>query len=375
MKEEIRIGIIGVGNCAAALIQGIEYYRHLEGLGAPVQGLMEAEIGHYNVGSIRVAAAFDVSSDKVGRDVSDALKSPLICTRHIVEVPFCDVMVVPGPALDGIGSSAAEVVLVDEGAKSNLRDCSEITALLRGARVDVLINYLPVGSRLATEFYVSCALEAGCAFVNAIPVPIGRDAKWRQAFANAKLPLIGDDVKSQVGATIVHRALAELFSARGYHLDETYQLNVGGNMDFLNMMSRDRLSDKRRSKAQAILDVANCGDGLPEGAFHISPSDHIPFLKDRKIAFIRLEGTGFAGAPIEIELRMAVEDSPNSAGVVVDAIRYAKIALDAGVGGYLAPVSAWLMKAPAYPLQDAKAKLATEQWLADTTSGFAVSEL
>lgn len=369
MSRQVRVGIVGLGNCAAALIQGIEYYRRAEPSETSVDGLMATEIGGYGVGSIHLAAAFDVSKGKVGRDVSEAVRSPLICTRQVAEVPHLGVEVLPGPALDGISDRASEVVDIDERVKAKSLDVPAIAAALRGANVEVLVNYLPVGSRLATEFYATCALEAGCAFVNAIPVPIGREERWRQAFAKAGLPLIGDDVKSQVGATIVHRALVELFSTRGYRLDETYQFNVGGNMDFFNMMSRDRLADKRISKAQAITDIANRGKGLPESAYHISPSDHVAFLKDKKIAFIRLEGRGFAGAPIDIELRMTVEDSPNSAGVVVDAIRYAKVAREAGIGGYLAEASAWLMKAPAFPMLDGEARLGTERWVAAATAG------
>jgi myo-inositol-1-phosphate synthase len=367
VKKEIRIGVVGVGNCATALLQGIEYYRRMDSDIAP-RGIIEPTIGGYDVSSIHVAAAFDVASDKVGLDLSEATRSDSISVREVIDLPALGVRVQPSPVLDGIGDHSAEVIEIDNRSYEAKPEIGLISRVLRDADVHVLINYLPVGSRTGTEFYARCALEAGCGFVNAIPVPIGRDEKWRTAFAASSLPLVGDDVKSQVGATIVHRALVELFSSRGYQLDETYQLNVGGNRDFLNMMSRERLSDKRISKAQAITDVANRGEGLPEGQYHISPSDYVPFLKDRKIAFIRLEGQGFAGAPIDIELRMTVEDSPNSAGVVVDAIRYAKLALDNSCGGYLAPVSAWLMKAPAFPLPDAEARSATEHWVCEQLS-------
>ncbi len=363
MKSKIRVGIVGVGNCAAALVQGVEFYQTIGKSTQSNNGLMSPKIGDYKVTDIQFVAAFDVAKGKVGRDLSEALHAPQVCTRNVADIGWCDVSVLPGPLLDGIGKSAAEIVSIDERSTSSLNDKSIVDAL-KLADVDVLVNFLPVGSTAATEFYANCALNAHCAFVNAIPVSIGRDKRWRDAFADAAVPLIGDDIKSQVGATIVHRALVDLFSIRGYDLDRTYQLNVGGNLDFYNMLSRERLAEKRRSKTQAILDVANRGSGMPEDDCHISPSDYVAFLKDEKVAFIRLEGKGFAGAPIDIEVRMSVADSPNSAGVVVDAIRYAKIAIDSGQGGYLEPASSWLMKAPAYNLDDHEAKLQLDNWVA-----------
>jgi myo-inositol-1-phosphate synthase len=364
MSTEVRIAIAGVGNCAAALLQGIEYYRVAGTCNEGPSGLIETKIGEYGVDSICVVAAFDVAKGKVGHDISEALNSPLICTRNASPVPTTGVVVQPSPVLDGIGQTASDYVEIDDEARRAPEDLDRIVKVIQQSKADVLINYLPVGSRRGSEFYAKCALKAGCAFINAIPVSIGREAHWRDAFAAANLPLIGDDVKSQVGATIVHRALVELFSSRGYSLDQTYQLNVGGNLDFANMMTRDRLTDKKISKAQAITDIANRGHGLRADSYHISPSDHIPFLGDKKIAFIRLVGRGFAGAPIELDLKMVVEDSPNSAGVIVDAVRYAKVAMTLGYGGYLGPVSAWLMKAPAYPQNDADALSATRAWLA-----------
>lgn len=365
MSKEVRVALAGVGNCAAALIQGVEYYRR-EGAGK-VLGLMTPQLGGYSIEDLRFVAAFDVSKNKVGRDLGDAIRTETICTRRVCDVGQMDVTVSPGPVLDGIGGNAEAVIEIHKDAQTSVEP-EAIAQILRETGADVLVNFLPVGSRQGTEFYARSALAASCGFVNAIPVPIGRDPKWRTAFFEANQPLIGDDVKSQVGATIVHRALVELFSMRGFELDRTYQLNVGGNMDFFNMTSSERLADKRISKAQAILDVANRGEGMMPSTFHISPSDHIPFLEDRKIAFIRLEGRGFAGAPIDIEMRMCVEDSPNSAGIIVDAVRYAKVARDRGEGGYLVPISAWLMKAPAFPISDAEAKKACDAWVAEGTS-------
>lgn len=361
MSGEVRVALAGVGNCAAAFVRGIEYYRR-EGA-ETVLGLITPQLGGYSIADIRVVAAFDVSKSKVGRDLGDAIRTETICTRRVCDVNQMGVTVSSGPVLDGIGGNAEAVIELHRDAQASIEP-EAIAKILQETGADVLVNFLPVGSRKGTEFYARSALKARCGFVNAIPVPIGRDPKWRTAFSEAAQPLIGDDVKSQVGATIVHRALVELFSMRGYELDRTYQLNVGGNMDFFNMTSSERLADKRISKAQAILDVANRGEGMTPGTYHISPSDHISFLEDRKIAFIRLEGRGFAGAPIDIEVRMCVEDSPNSAGIIVDAVRYAKVARDRGEGGYLVPISSWLMKAPAFPSPDAEAKKACDAWVA-----------
>ena len=365
MKSQIRVALIGIGNCASAVVQGVEYYKRAAHMERPDSGLMQREIGGYVVPDITFVAAFDVAEDKINRDLADALNSSLICTRSVADVPKQHAFVHPGVLLDGIGERAAEAVRVDDRVRATDGQAVRIVQALRSSGAEILVNFLPVGARRATEFYAQCAIEARCAFINAIPVPIGREDRWRASFADVGLPLLGDDVKSQVGATIVHRALVELFSSRGYDLDLTYQLNVGGNMDFLNMTNHERLADKKVSKAQAILDVANRGAGMAEGSYHISPSDYVPFLGDQKIAFIRLEGRGFAGAPIDIELRMSVADSPNSAGVIVDAVRYAKLALDRREGGYLAAPSAWLMKAPAFSLLDSEAKSATEAWAAE----------
>lgn len=365
MNSDVRVAIAGVGNCASALIQGVEYYRmhpELQRASYP-NGLISNLIGDYSIESIKFVAAFDVAGDKVGRDLSEAIKSSNVCTRTVANIGHYGVLVRPGVLLDGIGETAAKVIEISDQTRVNPEDAQWVTDTLKDAQADVLVNFVPVGSKAASKFYADCAIRAGCAFINAIPVPIARDELWRKKFSEARLPLIGDDVKSQVGATIVHRSLVELFSSRGYCLDKTYQLNVGGNTDFLNMMSRERLVDKRISKVQSILDVANRGHGLPEGNYHISPSDHVPFLKDNKLAFIRLEGRGFAGAPIDIEVRLSVEDSPNSAGVVVDAVRYAKVAMDRKEGGYLHQPSAWLMKAPAFPLSDSSAESATAEWM------------
>lgn len=364
--KEVRLGLVGIGNCAASLIHGIEYYRNLEFQTNHLspQGLIRDTIGEYKISSIKTVAALDIATDKVGRDLSEAIKSPSICTRNVSDIPYLNVPVHSGILFDGIGESSSTVVEVCKDSwVATEEQRQRISKYLIENKIDVLVNFLPVGSKHATKFYADIALQSGSAFVNAIPEPIGREPQWRQAFSKVNLPLIGDDVKSQVGATIAHRSLVELLSQRGYVLDKTYQLNFGGNHDFLNMMSRDRLGEKKRSKAQSILDVANRGTGMKQGSYHISPSDYIEFLGDQKIAFIRLQGYGFAGAPIEIELKLVVEDSPNSAGVIVDAVRYAKLAKDANQGGYLKYPSAWLMKAPAFPLNDSLAENKTDEWV------------
>lgn len=341
MTDEIRVGMVGVGNCASALVQGVSYYAKHDD--AP--GLMTDLIGGRAPADIRFTSAFDVSAAKVGLDLSAAITAEPNCTADIAEVPYQDVTVVAGPRLDGVGEVAADRLRLTDAV-------GDVAEHLRATRTEVLVNYLPVGSEEATRFYAACAVEAGCALVNAIPAKIARDPAWHREFAEAGLPLIGDDIKSQVGATIVHRVLAQLFSDRGIHLDRTYQLNVGGNMDFYNMLERGRLTSKRESKTSAVTDVANRGEGMAEGSVHIGPSDFVPWLEDRKLAFIRLEGSAFGGVPLSIELKMDVWDSPNSAGVIIDAVRYAKLALDRGLSGTIDPVCAWLMKAPPTPMTD-----------------------
>lgn len=338
----IRVGVVGVGNCADALVRGVHHYKQTDDR----QGLMHpGQIGGYDVTDIAFSSAFDVNEVKVGRDLREALDAPPNNGYPIeATIPHQGVTVQRGPLLDGLGRTASTRVLTDEGSDAD--SAVEVITHLLDTRTEVLVNFLPVGSTVATEAYAYAALAAGCAFVNAIPVPLARRREWRLRFADQGVPLIGDDVKSQVGATITHRELARLFSDRGIHLDRTYQLNVGGNMDFLNMLDEDRLTDKRASKTSAVQAVANSGTGLADDDVHIGPSDYVPWLGDRKVAFIRLEGTAFGGVPLEVEMRMNVWDSPNSAGVVVDAVRYAKAALDRGTGGVLEAPSAWMMKAP-----------------------------
>ncbi len=349
MTTGVNVAIAGIGNCASALVQGISYYSDPES--TPV-GLLSAEhCAGYTVQDVQIVAAFDVSESKVGLDLSEAIFAGPNNTRVFARVPKIGVAVSCGAGEDGIGSSASE--RVKTGAAASV---DEVTEMLVASKTDVLVNYLPVGSEQATLAYAQAAIAAGCAFVNCIPVFVARRPEWRERFEKAGLPLIGDDIKSQVGATIVHRALAELFSSRGIRLDRTYQLNFGGNMDFYNMQDRERLHTKRVSKAQAILDVSNGGSGMAEGSYHIAPSDYVPFLGDQKLAFVRLEGTAFGGAPLDIEVRMSVSDSPNSAGCVLDAVRYAQAARVRGEAGVIDAAAAWLMKAPPKPMNDNDAR-------------------
>lgn len=350
----VRVAIVGVGNCAASLVQGVHHYRS-EADDSDVPGLMHVRLGGYHVGDVRFVAAFDVAEGKVGRDLAHAIAAEPNNTLRFSEVPELGVPVQRGPTLDGLGRSLAGVVVEAAG------EPADVTGVLRRTRADVLVSYLPVGSEAATRWYAERALEAGCAFVNCIPVFIASDPGWARRFAERGLPVIGDDVKSQVGATIVHRALATLFGERGVRLDRTYQLNVGGNTDFLNMLERERLESKKLSKTRAV--TSQLGHAIAPGDCHIGPSDHVPWLLDRKVAHIRLEGTGFGGAPISVELKLEVWDSPNSAGVVIDAVRCAKLALDRGIGGPLEGPSAYLMKSPPVQHTDAEARLRTERFI------------
>lgn len=343
-NDKVRVAVIGVGNCASSLVQGVEYY----GDDPDKPGLMTREIAGLLPGDIEFSAAFDVSDQKVGRDLSEAIFAGTNNTRTFAEVPYKDVTVIAGPLLDGVGESLSTAVRSVPAAVGAKR----IVEHLRATKTEVLVNYLPVGSQEATEFYANCALEARCAFVNAIPVFISRDAEWQARFKEASLPIIGDDIKSQVGATIVHRMLAQVLSDRGIELLRTYQLNVGGNTDFLNMKDSERLTSKKLSKAGAVNAVANRGRGLAPRDVHIGPSDYIPWLTDRKVALIRLECEAFGGSPLEIDMRMDVWDSPNSAGVVIDAVRYAAYALRTGDPTYTAPASAYLMKSPPYEIAE-----------------------
>jgi len=343
----VRIGIVGVGNCASSLVQGLAYYRDASA-NEPVPGLMNVELGGYHVQSVEIASAFDVSARKVGRDVADAIFAKPNNTQRFAKVRSTNVTVSRGPTLDGIGR-----YLQDEIEESDQPAC-DVAEVLERSRTNVLVSYLPVGSQKATEFYAEQALSAGCAFVNCIPVFIGSNPIWAKRFAERGLPIIGDDIKSQVGATIVHRVLANLFKERGVRLDRTYQLNFGGNADFLNMLERERLESKKISKTRAVSSQLDMP--LDPEDIHIGPSDHVPWLSDRKWAHIRLEGTGFGGTPLNIELKLEVWDSPNSAGIVIDAVRCAKLGLDRGLGGPLVGPSSYFMKSPPRQFSDGEAR-------------------
>lgn len=345
-SEPIRVGLVGVGNCASSFVQGLHHYRDVSGDEA-VPGLISPDLGDYRIGDIAVVSAFDVSAAKVGRDLAEAILAAPNNTHVFAQVPASGVTVQRGPTFDGIGRYLEGIVA------EATEPVADVVEELKRSRTQVLVNYLPVGAQRATEFYARCALDAGCAFVNCIPVFIASDAAWRARFEERGLPIVGDDIKSQVGATIVHRVLAHLLRERGVRLDRTYQLNFGGNADFLNMLERDRLESKKLSKTRAV--TSQLAAPLAPGDVHVGPSDHVPWLEDRKWAHIRLEGTGFGGVPLNMELKLEVWDSPNSAGIVVDAVRCARIALDRGIGGALTGPSAWFMKSPPLQFTDAEA--------------------
>jgi myo-inositol-1-phosphate synthase len=347
VSGSLRVGIVGVGNCASSFVQGLTYYRDARS-NEPVPGLMNVELGGYHVSDIEIASAFDINAKKVGRDVSEAIWAAPNNTFRFSEVAPTGVMVERGPTFDGLGR-----YMRDEIEESDVPVCNVAETLDR-TKTEVLVSYLPVGSEQATRFYAEQALEAGCAFVNCIPVFIASDPEWRKRFEAKRLPIIGDDIKSQVGATIVHRMLANLFRERGVRLDRTYQLNFGGNSDFQNMLERERLESKKISKTQAVtsqLDIP-----LPASDVHVGPSDFVPWLTDRKWAHIRLEGTTFGGVPLNVELKLEVWDSPNSAGIVIDAVRCAKIGLDRGIGGALIGPSSYFMKSPPQQFTDHEAR-------------------
>lgn len=354
-RRTVRIGIVGVGNCASSLVQGLSYYRDADPA-ETVPGLMHVDLGGYHVSNIEVACAFDVNAAKVGRDVSEAIFAEPNNTQRFAEPPRTGVTVARGPTLDGIGR-----YLRDEVPESDA-PVADVTDILRRSRTDVLVSYLPVGSQEAATYYAERALEAGCAFVNCMPVFLASDPAWARRFAERKLPIIGDDIKSQVGATIVHRVLANLFRERGVRLDRTFQLNFGGNADFQNMLERDRLESKKISKTQAV--TSQIDRTLAPGDIHVGPSDHVPWLTDRKWCYIRLEGTTFGGVPLNCELKLEVWDSPNSAGIVIDAVRCAKLALDRGEAGPLVGPSSYLMKSPPRQFTDHEARERTERFIA-----------
>jgi myo-inositol-1-phosphate synthase len=342
--KKIRVAIAGVGNCASSLVQGVTYYRDAKE-GDHVPGLMHVELGGYHVSDLEFVAAFDVDASKVGNDLGKAIEGGMNNTLKFADVPSLGVMVQRGPTLDGLNKYYRAVI------EESPFESVDVAQALRDAKAEVLVSYLPVGSEEAQRYYAQAAIDAGVAFVNAIPVFIASDPKWAKKFADAGVPIIGDDIKSQVGATIVHRVLTRLFEDRGLTLDHTYQLNVGGNMDFKNMLDRDRLESKKVSKTQAVTSQLELNDMDPDDV-HIGPSDHVPWLADRKWAYIRMEGRNFGDAPLNIELKLEVWDSPNSAGVIIDAVRCAKIALDRGIGGPLLGPSAYFMKSPPVQFHD-----------------------
>jgi myo-inositol-1-phosphate synthase len=354
MNNKIRVAIIGVGNCASALVQGVEYYRHARGDDF-VPGLMHVNLGGYYPGDIEFSAAFDIHAAKVGRDLAEAIYAPPNNTIRFAELPPLGVNVSRGPVHDGLGKYLEQVIPKSRGA------ADDVIAILKQTRTDVVINYLPVGSETAAKWYAEQALEAGCAFVNCIPVFIASQPSWQRRFAERGLPVIGDDIKSQVGATIVHRILTDLFRKRGVRLDRTYQLNFGGNTDFLNMLERERLESKKISKTQAV--TSQLGHPMPAENVHVGPSDYVPWLADRKFCHIRMEGAGFGNTPINCEVKLEVWDSPNSAGVVIDAVRCAKIALDRGIGGVLSGPASFFMKSPPVQVTDDEARQATEEFI------------
>jgi myo-inositol-1-phosphate synthase len=352
--SKVRLAIVGVGNCASSLVQGLEYYKDA----APedtVPGLMHVEFGGYHIRDIELVAAFDVDAKKVGTDVAEAILSEPNNTIRFAEVPPTGITVQRGRTLDGLGKYYRETV-----EESQLPEV-DVTQVLRDTEADVLVCYLPVGSEQADKFYAQCAIDAGVAFVNCLPVFIASDPAWARRFVEAGVPIVGDDVKSQVGATIVHRVLAKLFEDRGVKLNRTYQLNFGGNMDFMNMLERERLVSKKQSKTQSV--QSQLRKSLDKKDIHIGPSDYVPWLEDRKWAQIRLEGQNFGDVPLTIELKLEVWDSPNSAGIVIDALRAAKLAKDRGVSGPLIGPSAYFMKSPPVQFSDEAAREMVEEFI------------
>ena len=352
--EKVRVAIIGVGNCASSLVQGVEYYKDAD----PEQlvpGLMHVDLGGYHIRDIEFTAAFDVTTDKVGKDLSDAIWAHPNNTIKFSDVPKTGVTVSRGMTHDGLGKYLSEVVTKAPG------ETDDVVGILRDTKTDVVINYLPVGSEEATKWYTEQILSAGCAMVNCMPVFIARENYWQRRFEERGVPIIGDDIKSQVGATISHRVLTSLFKDRGVRVDRTYQLNFGGNSDFMNMLERDRLESKKISKTNSV--AATLPYRLEDRNIHVGPSDYVPWLEDRKWAYIRVEGTSFGDVPLNAELKIEVWDSPNSAGVVIDAVRLAKLALNNGISGTLAAPSAYLMKSPATQLADEDARDKTEAFI------------
>jgi len=358
--SSIRVAIVGVGNCAASLVQGVHYYRDAEA-DTKVPGLMHVQFGDYHISDIEFVAAFDVDAKKVGFDLAEAIVSSENNTIKIADVPPTGVTVQRGHTLDGLGKYYSETIEESEAQPV------DVVQALKDAKVDVMVCYLPVGSEAAAKFYAQCAIDAGVAFVNALPVFIASDPEWAKKFEDAGVPIVGDDIKSQIGATITHRVLARLFEDRGVILDRTYQLNVGGNMDFKNMLERERLESKKISKTQSV--TSNLEDGPLAGKkddrnVHIGPSDYVAWLDDRKWAYVRLEGRAFGEAPLNLEYKLEVWDSPNSAGIIIDALRAAKIAKDRGHGGPVISASTYFMKSPPVQMEDTKGRALLEAFIA-----------
>ncbi len=353
-KQRIRVAIIGAGNCASSLVQGVQFYRDANEQES-VPGLMHVNLGGYHIRDIEFSAAFDVSAAKVGKDLSEALLASPNNTYRFAEVPQLGVRVHRGPTMDGLGKYVSQVV--EESSEAPV----DVARVLKDSGTDVLINYLPVGSEQASRWYAEQALEAGCGFINCVPVFIASQEYWRRHFEERRLPIIGDDIKSQVGATITHRVLTNLFRDRGVRLDRTYQLNFGGNTDFMNMLERERLESKKVSKTRAV--TSQLDYDMSDADAHVGPSDYVPWLEDRKFCYIRMEGTTFGNVPLHCELKLEVWDSPNSAGVVIDAVRCAKLALDRGIGGALTGPSSYFMKTPPQQFTDGEARERTEAFI------------
>ncbi len=353
-SRKVRVAIIGVGNCASSFVQGIHYYQDAP-VDTKVPGLMHVSLGGYHVGDIEVVAAFDIDKNKVGKDVAEAIYTKPNNTYKFADVPKMGIKVHRGMTHDGLGKYLSQVIEKAPGPTD------DVVRILKETKADVVVSYLPVGSEEATKWYVEQVLEAGCAMVNCIPVFIAREKYWQKRFEERGLPIIGDDIKSQVGATITHRVLTRLFADRGVRLDRTYQLNFGGNTDFLNMLERERLESKKISKTNAVTSMLDYD--LGKDNVHVGPSDYVPWLTDRKWAYIRLEGTTFGNVPLNIELKLEVWDSPNSAGVVIDAVRCAKIGLDRGLKGALVAPSSYFMKSPPKQFPDDKAREMVEEYI------------
>ena len=362
MSDKVRVAIAGLGNCANSLIQGVEYYEKADA-SADVPGLMHVQFGPYHISDIEFVAAFDVDATKVGEDMAKAMWAGENNTIQFADVEDFGIEVLRGPTYDGLGQYYTGMI------EESPAEPVDVVQVLKDTKADVLVSYLPVGSEEAQRFYAQAALDAGVGFVNAIPVFIASDPEWAQKFVDANLPIVGDDIKSQVGATILHRSLARLFEDRGVEIERTYQLNVGGNMDFMNMLERSRLESKKVSKTQSV--TSQIDKGVSDENVHIGPSDHVPWLSDRKWAYIRVEGRSFGDVPLNAEVKLEVWDSPNSAGVIIDAVRAAKIAMDRGIGGPLLAASSYFMKSPPIQYRDTDAIENLEAFIAgeDPTSG------